>query len=96
MEVSLSVQTGDLCPLILSHVIQLTLVHGFVWQRGTNSEYLTLLPLNKHARQSVSPPLKKHVPPLYEPFLDKFIAEFGRFARLTASRQEYPTLFVLD
>ena len=46
MEVSLGVQTGDLCPLILGDVIHLTLVHGFVRQRGPDCEYLTLFPLN--------------------------------------------------
>ena len=30
MEVTLRVQTGNLCPLILGDVIHLTLVHGFV------------------------------------------------------------------
>ena len=46
MEVSLRVQAGDLCPLILGDIINLTLVHGFVRQRGTYCEYLTLFPLN--------------------------------------------------
>ena len=46
MEVSLGVQTGDLGPLVLGDVINLTLIHGFVRQRGPDGEYLTLLPLN--------------------------------------------------
>ena len=45
MEVSLGVQTGDLGPLVLGDVINLTLIHGFVRQRGPDGEYLTLLPL---------------------------------------------------
>lgn len=46
MEVSLRVQAGDLCPLILGDVIHLTLVHRFVRQRGPDGEDLTLLTLN--------------------------------------------------
>ena len=46
MEVSLRVQTRDLCPLILGDVIHLTLVHGFVRQRGSNGKDLNLLSLN--------------------------------------------------
>ena len=44
----------------------------------------------------MSTSLKEHVSPLHESFLNEFIAEFGRFARLPASRQEYPTLLVLN
>ena len=46
MEVSLRVQAGDLCPLILGDIINFTLVHGFVRQRGPDGEYLTLFTLN--------------------------------------------------
>ena len=46
MEVSLRVQTGNLCPLVLGDVIHLAFVHGFVRQRGSNGKYLTLLSLN--------------------------------------------------
>ena len=44
----------------------------------------------------MSTSLKKHISPLHESFLDKFIAEFGGLTGFTTSSQENSTLFILN
>lgn len=96
MEVSLCVKARKLRPLILSHIIDFTLVHRFIWQGRPDCKYLTLLSLNEYARESVSSPLEKHVSPLNKPLFDKFIAKLGCFAWFATSGQEYAPLFILN
>ena len=57
---------------------------------------LRFLLLNEDACQSVRPPLKQHVSPLNKSFLDKFVATFGCFARLSTTSQEDASLFIFN
>ncbi len=53
MKVSLSIEVGYLCPLILLDVIDLTLVHGFIRQGGADREYLRLFAIHQDTGQGV-------------------------------------------
>ena len=64
VEVSLCIETGNLSPAILRYIIYFTFVHGFIWQRRTDCEYLTFLSFNQDTSQSMSTSFKKHVPSL--------------------------------
>lgn len=95
MEVALGIETCDLSPAVLRHVIDLALVHGLVRERRSNREDLAFLAFNQHARQSVGTPLKEHVTTLHEPLLYELVAKLGGLARLAAASEEDATLLIL-
>ena len=95
MEVSFCVEARQLSPMIESNVVDLAFVHGFVWQRGTNGKYLTFLSFHQDTSESMSSSFKKHISPLNESFLDKFVAKLCRFSWFPSTSQKYASLLVL-
>ena len=95
VEIPPGVKASHLRPSITCHVVHLALVHALTRQGAPNRIDLTSTPASQYARECVRPSLEYHVPPLLKPLIYELIARFGRFAWLTASRQEYPSLLVL-
>jgi hypothetical protein len=96
MEVSFCVEARQLSPMVESNIVDLAFVHGFIWQRGTYGKYLTFLPFHQYTCESMSSSFKKHISPLNESFLDKFIAKLCRFSWFTSTSQEYASFLVLN
>jgi hypothetical protein len=95
MKVSFCVETRQLCPMVESNIVDLAFVHGFVWQRGAYGKYLTFLSFHQHACESMGSSFKKHISPLNESFLNKFVAKLCRFSWFTSTSQEYASFLVL-
>ena len=95
VEVPTSIQTCNLGPSITRHIVNFAFIHWFTWKWASNCVNLRSTPSSKHWSQCVSPSLKDHITPLFQPFINELIARLRGFPRFTAACQEDPSFFVL-
>ena len=96
VEVPSSVQACYLSPCVGGNIVNLAFVHWFTGQGTTNRVYLGTTSASQNWCQSVSPSFKDHVPSLLKSFINKLITWFSRFTRLSSSRKEDSSFFILN